>query len=187
MTAQTEIALDTDKDYEVVDGKMEEKMAGARHGRVCARLIARLDIHVETNDLGGIYTPDTTFQIGANERLPDISFVSSARIPEEGDPIGKWEIAPDLAVEVISPNDLWDKVNSKVAAYFAAGVREVWLVSLEQRTVSIYNSPTQVRILKEDDELTSEELLPGFRCRVSEIFGRYVIHNSEGDTEETTQ
>jgi Uma2 family endonuclease len=179
MTAQAEIAFDTDRDYEVVDGKMEEKMAGARHGRVCARLIVRLGAHVETNGLGGIYTPDTTFQIGSNERLPDVSFVSSARIPEEGDPIGKWEIAPDLAVEIISPSDSWDKVNRKVAAYFAAGVREVWLVSLDQRTISIYTSPTQARILKEDDELTSEELLPGFHCRVSELFGQPVNEDAE--------
>lgn len=187
MTAQAEIAFDTDKDYEVVDGKMEEKMAGGKHGRTIMRLGARLQMHVEAHNLGDTYSPDTTFQIGVNERLPDLAFVSAARVPEEDVPEGKWEIAPDLAVEVISPNDLWDKVNSKVAAYFAAGVREVWLVSLGQRTVSIYNSPTQVRILKEDDELTSEELLPGFRCRVSEIFGRPVIHNSEEDFEETTQ
>lgn len=172
MTAHAEMALDTERDYEVVDGRMEEKMAGAKHGRVCARLIVRLGAHVEASDLGAIYTPDTTFQIGLNERLPDIGFVSSARIPEEGDPLGKWEIAPDLAVEVISPNDAWEKVNLKVAAYFAAGVSEVWLVSLGQRAVSIYNSPTQIRILSESDDLTSEQLLPGFRCRVGDIFGK---------------
>lgn len=172
MTAQVEMALDTDRDYEVIDGKMEEKMAGAKHGRVCARLIVRLGGHVEANDLGAIYTPDTTFQIGSNERLPDIGFVSSARIPEEGDPDGKWELAPDLAVEIISPNDIWEKVNAKVAAYFAAGVQEVWLVSLGQRTVSVYNSPTQIRILPDNAELTSEKLLPGFRCCVGEIFGK---------------
>jgi Uma2 family endonuclease len=179
MTAQAEIAYDIDKDYEVVDGIMEEKMAGGKHGRTIMRLGARLQMHVEARNLGDIYSPDTTFQIGQNERLPDLAFVSVERIPEEGVPEGKWEIAPDLAIEVISPNDPWEKVNSKVAAYFAAGVREVWLVSLGQRTISIYNSPTQIRILKEDDELTSEELLPGFSCRLSEIFGEPVSKNSE--------
>jgi Uma2 family endonuclease len=179
MTAQAEIAYDTDKDYEVVDGIMEEKMAGGKHGRTIMRLGARLQMHVEARNLGDIYSPDTTFQIGQNERLPDLAFVSAERVPEDGVPDGKWEIAPDLAVEVISPNDSWDKVNSKVAAYFAAGVHEVWLVSLGQRTISIYSSPTQVRILKEDDELTSEELLPGFRCRASEIFGKTASKDSE--------
>jgi Uma2 family endonuclease len=158
---------------------MEEKMAGGKHGRTVMRLGARLQMHVEARHLGDIYSPDTTFQIGSNERLPDLAFVSAARVPEDGVPIGKWEIAPDLAVEIISPSDSWDKVNRKVAAYFAAGVREVWLVSLDQRTISIYTSPTQARILTEDDELTSEELLPGFRCRVSEIFGQPVSEDAE--------
>ncbi len=172
MTAQAEMALDTERDYEVIDGRMEEKMAGAKHGQTIMRLGARLQIHVEAHGLGDIYSPDTTFQIGLNDRLPDLAFVSAARVPEDGVPYGKWAIAPDLAVEVISPNDAWEKVNFKVAAYFDAGVSEVWLVSLGQRTVSIYNSPTQIRILPEGDELTSEELLPGFRCRVGDIFGK---------------
>jgi Uma2 family endonuclease len=59
-----------------------------------------------------------------------------------------------------------------MADYFAAGVREVWLISLRLKTVSIYTSLTQVRILAEHDELRSESLLPGFRCRVGDIFGK---------------
>ena len=91
-------------------------------------------------------------------------------MPEGGEPEGLWPIAPDLAIEVISPNDLWEKVQSKVQEYFAAGVRQVWLVSWQQRTVSIYDSPTHVTILTEEDTLTSPTLLPGFSCRVSDIF-----------------
>lgn len=179
MTAQAESAFDTDLDYEVIDGRMQAKMAGGKHGQTIMRLGARLQMHVEAHQLGDIYSPDTTFQIGVNERLPDLAFVSAARVPENGVPEGKWGIAPDLAVEVISPNDAWDRVNRKVAAYFAAGVREVWLVSLGQRTVSLFNSPTQFRILSEDDELASVELLPGFRCRVGEIFGKLVSADPE--------
>ncbi len=171
MAVTTEVAFETEREFEVVDGKPEEKeMAGARHGGVAARLIGKLVPHVEDNLLGGIYTPDTSFQIGHNERLPDIGFVSAERLPEDGEPEGMWMIAPDLAVEVISPNDLWEKVSSKVRNYFAAGVREVWLVSPEQQTITIYHSPTHTTILTADDELSSEEILPGFRCRVGEIF-----------------
>jgi len=173
MDVSTAVTLDPDKDYEVVDGQPEEKaMAGARHGRVVMRLGARLEMHVEQHGLGDIYSPDTTFQIGRNERLPDLAFVSAARIPDSGEPEGIWPMAPDLAIEVISPNDLWERVQSKVQEYFAAGVRQVWLVSWQQRTVSIYDSSTHVTILTEDDTLTSEALLPGFRCRVSDIFQR---------------
>jgi Uma2 family endonuclease len=91
-------------------------------------------------------------------------------MPEGGEPEGIWPIAPDLAIEVISPNDLWKKVQSKVQEYFAAGVRQVWLVAWQQGTVSIYDSPTHVTILTEEDTLTSAALLPGFSCRVSDIF-----------------
>lgn len=171
MDVSTAATLDPEKAYEIVDGHPEEKaMAGARHGSVIMRLGVRLGIHIEQQHLGGIYSPNTTFQIGRNERLPDLAFVSTARIPEGGEPEGIWPVAPDLAIEVISPNDLWEKVQSKVQEYCAAGVRQVWLVSWQQRTVSLYDSPTRVTILTEEDTLTSEALLPGFCCRVRDIF-----------------
>jgi Uma2 family endonuclease len=166
-----DIVLDPEKEYEIVDGHPEEKeMAGARHGGVAMRLGSRINMFSETHRLGGVYTPDTTFTIGTNERMPDISFVASARIPEDGEPEGKWLIAPDLAIEIISPNDIHEKLTRRVIEFFGAGVREVWLVSPEFKTVTIYRSPTSIRILTEEDEIVSEEILPGFRCRVSELF-----------------
>jgi Uma2 family endonuclease len=171
MQTLAEITLDSEKEYEIVNGQPEEKqMAGARHGGVGTRLSAEMWIHVKTNNLGGVYGPDTTFKIGRNERLPDISFVSAARFPADGEPEGIWPIAPDLAVEIISPNDFWEKVNDKIRDYFAAGVGQVWLVSPEHKSVTVYHSPLQVTILTEEDDLTCEELLPGFRCALREIF-----------------
>ncbi len=154
-------------------------MADGEHDRTVMLLGARLQMHVEARNLGDIYSPDTTFQIGSNERLPDLAFVSAARVPEGAVPEDRRGIAPDLAIEVISPDDLWDEVNCKLAAHFVAGAWEVWLVSPGLRTVSIHISPTRFRILKEDDDLTSEELLPGFHCRVSEIFGKPVSEDAE--------
>jgi Uma2 family endonuclease len=171
MVISTEVAPNPDKEYEVVDGQLEEKvMGGARHSGVGARLIVRLGLHVEANQLGGVYGPDATFKIGRNDRLPDVSFVSADRIPPEGEPEGIWEIAPDLAVEIISPNDLYEKVTSKVLEYLAAGVQQVWLISPEHRTLTIYFSPTQTQILTEADELVCEDLLPGFRCLIRDLF-----------------
>jgi Uma2 family endonuclease len=167
--AVAEAAVD-DRDYEIVNGVKEVKMAGAMHGRTIMRLGWRLAMHVELNKLGDIYSPDTTFFIGANERLPDLAFLAKERVPPEGVPFGKWKIAPDLAIEVISPNDAWDNVNDKVHEYFDAGVQQVWLVSLSQREVLIYDSPTRIAVLAENDELVSEALLPGFKCRVSDLF-----------------
>jgi Uma2 family endonuclease len=145
-------------------------MGGARHGGIGARLLIRLGSYVEAQHLGGVYGPDTSFQIGPNERLPDIAFVAADRIPLEGEPQGMWPFAPDLAVKILSPTDLHEQVSGKIREYFAAGVRQVWLISPAYTTVTIYQSPTQVRMLTEEDDLSSDEILPGFRCRIRELF-----------------
>lgn len=170
MTATTQLAFDDDLDFELVDGQKEVKMAGAKHGEIGAKVTVKLGIYLENNPIGRLYNANTTFQIGANERMPDVSFVSAARIPPEGAPSSKWEIAPDLAVEVISPNDAWEKVNDKVREYFAAGVQQVWLVSQNAEQVMVYDSPTQIKVLTAGEDLTSEALLPGFKCRVADLF-----------------
>ncbi len=168
-----ELTLDPELEYEIVNGKPEVKeMASLRHGAAIMRLGIRLGTYIEANDLGGIYSPDTTFMIGQNQRLPDLAFLSNERMPVEEELDGVSPIAPDLAIEVISPNDVLEKVIAKIEDYFAAGVRQVWLVSLRSRTVSIYDSPTKVTILTETEDLSSEAILPGFRCRISEIFGK---------------
>lgn len=169
MTPTTELAIDDDLDYEIVDGEMEVKMAGAKHGETCAQITGELFAYLKTNKIGKIYSSNTTFQIGSNERMPDVAFVSAERIPEEGSPSGKWEIAPDIAIEVISPNDVWDKVNRKVREYFAAGVQQVWLISQQEQEVIVYDSPTQIRVMTASEDLTSE-LLPGFKCKVADLF-----------------
>ena len=178
MTSTTQVAAvaaaledDADKIYELVDGQLEVKdMGSSRHSGVGTRLIIRLGGYVEAHQLGGVYGPDATFQIGHNERLPDVSFLAAAHIPAEGETEEKWHLAPDLAVEVISPSESWAKVNRKLREYFAAGVQQVWLVSLELREVHVYDSPKVMTVLGEEDELVSEALLPGFRLRISELF-----------------
>jgi Uma2 family endonuclease len=113
---------------------------------------------------------EASFQIGSRERIPDVAFVALDRIPPEGEPETKWPFAPDLAVEVISPNDIFDEVLTKMREYFAAGVKEVWLISTEHRLVIVHHSVTHTDMLEEDQELTCEALLPGFRCRVADLF-----------------
>jgi Uma2 family endonuclease len=179
MASTTGIALDPNREYEIVAGQPEEKIiGGARHGGVGVRLIVRVANHVEAHQLGAVYGPDTTFQIGQNQRIPDLAFVFAARLPEGGEPEGIWPMPPDLAVEIISPNDLYERVISKIEEYFGSGVRQVWLISPEHKTVTIYHSPTLTTILTEADELVSEGLLPGFRCLVAELFRSPSRHNA---------
>jgi Uma2 family endonuclease len=170
METATEIMLDPEKNYEIVNGKPEEKeMPGARHSGVCTRLSRKLGAFVEENTLGEVYQ-EASFQIGENERIPDLAFISAERIPPDGEPETKWMIVPDLAVEIVSPNDFYEKVHAKALGYLAAGVKQVWIVSPENRTITVYRSATNIMAFPEDSELTSEDLFPGFCCRLSEIF-----------------
>jgi Uma2 family endonuclease len=171
MAAVIEIALDQDKEFEIVHGQLEEKpMGGAKHGGAGSFLIGALWATVSARRLGRVYGPDTSFQIGENERMPDVSFVAASRIPAEGEPEGAWPLAPDLAVEIASPRDTYEKLLTKVLEYLAAGVRQVWLISPTHRTATIYFSPRQIKVLQETDEVDGGDLIPGFRLRVGDLF-----------------
>ena len=170
MQATMELALDPEKNYEIVNGVPEEKeMPGARHGMIAMRLAIRLGGFIEANQLGQAFT-EVNFKLVHNERIPDLSFVAAGRIPAEGVPEGVWQIPPDLAVEIISPNDLHEKVSSKVLEYLEAGVKQVWIVSPEIRTVTIFRSMERVQVFAKDNVLESQDLLPGFRCPLTELF-----------------
>ncbi|HZS05608.1 MAG TPA: Uma2 family endonuclease [Blastocatellia bacterium] len=166
----TEITLDPEKNYEIVNGEPEEKeMPGARHSGICTRLARKLGVFVEANTLGEVYQ-EASFQIGKSECVPDLAFIAADRIPLEGEPETKWLIAPDLVVEVVSPNDFYEKVSAKVMEYLAVGVRQVWVISPENQTITVYRSATNITAFPPDGELVSEDLLPGFRYPLSEIF-----------------
>jgi len=171
MQATLDVTLDPEKEYEIVNGIPEEKpMAGALQGGVVMRLGAKLVNYVQEHNLGEIYSPDTTFIVGQNQRLPDLAFVPNDQIPADGEPIGRWEFSPALAVEVVSPNDVFVKITGKVDEYLDSGVKQVWLVIPEQNAIWVYRSPFDVTVFQDDMELVSEDLFPGFRCRLSEIF-----------------
>ena len=105
-------------------------------------------------------------------RRPDVAFVSVQRWPLDK-PLpatGDWPVVPDLAIEVLSPHDRFEKMVQKLREYFACGVRQVWVVMPLQRQVYIYSSPTQVRILGEAEELDGGEVVPGFRLKLGEYF-----------------
>lgn len=158
--------------YEIVYGEIQERsMPSPIHGRIQAEISAELRNFVKPNKLGAVYT-ETHFEFAERlSRVPDIAFVSFERFPEEGeDESSRWHIAPDLAVEIISPTDDYEEVQEKITEYFTFGVRQVWIVSPESKTVSIYFSRTSVKIFTDKDELIGEEILKGFRINLSEIF-----------------
>jgi len=103
-------------------------------------------------------------------RKTDVAFIRSGRFPNEQLPEGYSRIPPDLAVEVVSPNDLWYEVTEKVQAYLKVGVRLVWVVDPPTRMVYIYRPDGSIALVREDGELSGEDVVPGFGCPVAAIF-----------------
>ena len=160
--------------YELVKGELiKEPPSGNIHGKRAMRLGWRLAQHVEGNDLGVVFAAETGFRLATNPdtvRAPDVAFVTRTRIEQAGEFEGFWPGAPDLAVEVISPGDLYSEVEEKVEQYLNAGARAVWVVDPRLRTITVYTSLTDIMILSENDTLDSEDTIPRFSCPLAEVF-----------------
>ena len=156
--------------YELVDGEIRSMSpAGRPHGRVVVRLTVRLGAFVEAQCLGESYDSSTGFRmLNGNVRSPDLSFVSATRL-EGAAADGYLPVAPDLAVEILSPGDRSREVLDKVGEYLDSGVRLVWVIDPEKRSATRYRSLVDVRTLDVDDVLDGEDVVPGFRCALSEI------------------
>jgi Uma2 family endonuclease len=127
---------------------------------------------VEPRKLGRVYV-EVGFILRRNPdtvRGPDVAFVRADRIPPQGEPRGFWEIAPDLAVEVISPTNTPSEVQAKIREWIEAGTREVWVVYPETRAVHRVRSLLERQELSEADTLDGGNLIPGFTCSVGELF-----------------
>ena len=176
MTAEELFDLPADDyKYELVAGELI-RMAptGGEHGVLTVRIGRILDEYVEAHDLGICSGAETGFILRRAPdivRAPDAAFIAKARIPETGIPKTYWPFAPDLAVEVTSPSDRFSAVQTKIAEYFSAGTRLVWVIEPATRTVYAYRSAHDVQALGEDDELSGADVLPGFRYAVGRLFG----------------
>ena len=104
---------------------------------------------------------------------PDLHFVSKDRLAKEGITEKFADYPPDLAVEVLSPEDTASEILRKIEEYLAAGVALAWVVDPATRTVTVYRSLRDIQILSAKQELDGGEVLPGFRARVAEIFSIY--------------
>ena len=157
--------------YELVDGEIRVSPAGDRHSVVALALGARLLGFVKEHQLGHVMGADAGYRLpGGNVRSPDASFVSTGRFPNDR-PTDDWgSLAPDLAVEVVSPRDRPRHVLDKVGEYLEVGVRLVWVIDPRTSTAVLYKSLTDVREIGVDGDLDGGEVIPGFRCRLRDIF-----------------
>ena len=159
---------------ELIRGVLHETMpAGFKHGWIATKLITLLMNFIQPRALGTLVGTDSGVWLEHDPdtvREPDIAFTSADRLPINADIDGYSEVVPDLVVEIVSPNDRPGEVAEKTAMWLSFGVRLVWLVRPDSRTIEVHRSGGQVETLGEDDALDGLDVLPGFRCDVTAVF-----------------
>ena len=155
--------------YEYMKGKLIPMAPPTmEHGEISMSLSLLLGVHIRENGLGRLYPADTDFKLGDRLVKPDVAFVSTARLPENRNQASP--IAPDLAVEVVSPSDVFRRVIEKAFAYLDAGTQIVWVIEPGSKTVTVYRSETNIKLLTREDTLSGEEVIEGFSCQVTQLF-----------------
>ncbi|MDW8300634.1 MAG: Uma2 family endonuclease [Anaerolineae bacterium] len=177
-----------DKCLELLDGEIIEMSPTSElSGVIIVRLSARLQRFIEENQLGLLTSPENGFQLSPTDVLaPDAAFIAAGRLKGLRQR-GFFQLAPDLAVEVISPSDSVTAAQRKAARYLAFGVREVWLIYPSERRADICRSDPsgesnmRVKQLEPSDALESA-LLPNFRLPLAELFniGLPILDESAG-------
>ena len=162
-----------DKRTELVRGVLiVREPAGYLHGVIAVRLTKVIANHVDAHGLGIVLAAETGFKLETNPdtvRAPDVAFVSNARAPSTP-PRGYAPFAPDLAVEVLSPDDRPGEVLAKVGDWLRTGCRLVWVVDPDRRGARVYRADGTESLLKETEALEGEDVLPGFSCQLATVF-----------------
>ena len=155
--------------YEYVKGELiPMPPTSLEHGDIGANMFWHLLSHIRENQLGRVYTSDTGFQVGERVLMPDVAFVSTARLPENRKKASP--VPPDLAIEVVSPTDTQSGVSEKVQAYLDAGTSMVWVLDPVLKTVTVYRPNDDYKLLTRRDILTGEDVVEGFSCEVAKFF-----------------
>jgi Uma2 family endonuclease len=161
--------------YELIDGKLVEKGMGARSDRLTVQLLARLEVFTAPRKLGRVFPESSGYVgifVGEPNRLrkPDVSFVRQGKFVEDRVPQGWIGVVPDLAAEVVSPTNTASEVLARVVDYLRAGVPLVWVLDPETQLVQIFRQGGQASWLLGTGELSGEDVIPGFTCRIEELF-----------------
>lgn len=160
--------------YELIDGVPVEKTMGAEADEIGLVVGSLLLNFVRQHGLGRVYGAATGYQCFPSKpkrvRLPDVSFVAAGRLPGGKSPEGYILIAPDLAVEVVSPRDRYEQVARKVADYKDAKIRLIWVISPKTKTVLVRRADGTLAEIDQSGTLSGEDVVPGFSCPVADLF-----------------
>lgn len=159
---------------ELIDGILYEmEPPGAEHGVVAASIGYDLMRHVKAAGLGIAIAAEVGYLLATDPdtvRAPDVAFVSSERMPAGGIPTGYWPGPPDLAIEVVSPNDRHSEVEGKALQWLSAGTRAVIVVDPPRRTATIYRARDDVRVLHGSQRIELDDVVPGWSPRIGDFF-----------------
>lgn len=175
MTAEDLLELPDDSmRHELIEGELRTMPpAGHEHGSIAMTFGAALTTYVQAQKLGRVYAAETGFTVSTNPDTvlaPDVAFVSTERLSLISRREGYFPGVPDLAVEVISPNDRYSEVEEKVRLYLGRSTPMVVIVDPRTETLKVYRSPNEVQILTKEDTLEGGEVVPGWTLSLSDLF-----------------
>jgi Uma2 family endonuclease len=174
VTAEELMAMGDDARYELLDGELVEMApTSSYHGVIAYRLAPRVDRFEPSRELVEGVTAEAGFVLRRNPDdlvAPDVAFVRRHRMPPPDRRGGAFELAPDIAVEIMSPSDRPARIARKVSRYLQAGTELVWLVDPRARTVTVHQRGGDARVLAEHELLDGGDVIPGFQVRVGELF-----------------
>jgi Uma2 family endonuclease len=168
------IADHEDRNCELVDGILVEKTMATYESVLAMMLGYLLNSYLEKNPRGVVAGEGGMLRIlPAKMRIPDVSFISSSRFPGAKLPTDRvYQMAPDLAVEILSEGNTEGEMNLKLREYFEAGVRLVWYIDPRSRTAQVFTAVDQSTTINENGLLEGRDVLPGFQLRLGELFER---------------
>jgi Uma2 family endonuclease len=158
-----------DRNFEYIAGEIVEVVSNNDSSEAAAMLIAYFGSYVVTNKLGRITGADGGYVINGEDYIPDAAFMSYKRQPVRPKQVAYNPVAPDLAIEVLSPGNKPADIAIKVANYMAAGT-VLWLADPETKTIDVWIPGQPVKRLRVGDFIEGGDVLPGFRLAVADIF-----------------
>lgn len=164
---------DDGMDHELVRGELRTMPPpGPRHEEIALRIGIRMGGFIEAHRLGRAYGGPGFILSRQHDtvRAPDFTFIAAGRLPDGPSPVRYMEMAPDLVAEVVSPSDSATDVHEKMLEWLAAGVRMALAFYPATRSIYVYRSPSDVRLLGPDAVLDGADVLPGFSCPVRDFF-----------------
>jgi Uma2 family endonuclease len=174
ITPEQLAAMPNRKDFELVDGRLVERHMGNKSSWVATKIAMVLGAYVDQHHLGWVFTSEAGYRLDPTHpntlRKPDVSFVRFGRLPNEEPADAYDNLAPDWAIEVLSPGDTVLELEDKIEDYLSAGVRLVWVVNPQTKVVKVHVQGRPIEEYRSGDELTGGDVMPGFRCPVSSLF-----------------